>query len=134
MLSPAVHPRSGSGKASQTNKLILIIDKQGSCIGLYSINRPEWLITEHACSSYSFISVPLYDTLGKLLFSKYCYCCFGGGIRNTLEFLFISPNDFTQPSKEILMYSGAFGKIKKNLGVSQFLGLYYTVHFSTSAY
>eukprot|EP00252_Welwitschia_mirabilis_P025382 TRINITY_DN7895_c0_g1_i2.p1 TRINITY_DN7895_c0_g1~~TRINITY_DN7895_c0_g1_i2.p1 ORF type:complete len:693 (-),score=113.76 TRINITY_DN7895_c0_g1_i2:222-2300(-) len=37
---------------------------KGSCIGLYFINRPEWLITEHACSSYSFISVPLYDTLG----------------------------------------------------------------------
>ncbi|KAI5078310.1 hypothetical protein GOP47_0005981 [Adiantum capillus-veneris] len=37
---------------------------KGSRIGLYFINRPEWIITEHACSAYSFISVPLYDTLG----------------------------------------------------------------------
>jgi long-chain acyl-CoA synthetase len=28
------------------------------------INRPEWVITELACGSYSYISVPLYDTLG----------------------------------------------------------------------
>ncbi|CAI9769006.1 unnamed protein product [Fraxinus pennsylvanica] len=36
----------------------------GACIGLYFINRPEWLIVDHACSAYSFTSVPLYDTLG----------------------------------------------------------------------
>ncbi|XP_071716268.1 long chain acyl-CoA synthetase 6, peroxisomal-like [Rutidosis leptorrhynchoides] len=36
----------------------------GSCIGLYFINRPEWMIVDHACSAYSYISVPLYDTLG----------------------------------------------------------------------
>ncbi|XP_058769655.1 long chain acyl-CoA synthetase 6, peroxisomal [Vicia villosa] len=37
---------------------------KGSGIGLYFINRPEWLIVDHACSAYSYISVPLYDTLG----------------------------------------------------------------------
>ncbi|KAH9560544.1 hypothetical protein CY35_06G110600 [Sphagnum magellanicum] len=37
---------------------------KGSCVGLYMINRPEWVITELACGSYSYISVPLYDTLG----------------------------------------------------------------------
>lgn len=37
---------------------------KGSCIGLYFINRPEWVIVDHACSAYSYISVPLYDTLG----------------------------------------------------------------------
>ncbi|XP_059598823.1 long chain acyl-CoA synthetase 7, peroxisomal isoform X7 [Vitis vinifera] len=37
---------------------------EGACIGLYFINRPEWLIVDHACSAYSYISVPLYDTLG----------------------------------------------------------------------
>ncbi|CAA2958867.1 long chain acyl- synthetase 6, peroxisomal-like [Olea europaea subsp. europaea] len=36
----------------------------GACIGIYFINRPEWLIVDHACSAYSFTSVPLYDTLG----------------------------------------------------------------------
>ncbi|OIV95005.1 hypothetical protein TanjilG_22202 [Lupinus angustifolius] len=35
-----------------------------SCIGLYFINRPEWILVDHACSAYSYISVPLYDTLG----------------------------------------------------------------------
>uniref|UniRef100_A0A1J3FDR2 Long-chain-fatty-acid--CoA ligase n=1 Tax=Noccaea caerulescens TaxID=107243 RepID=A0A1J3FDR2_NOCCA len=39
------------------------IDK-GACIGLYFINRPEWMVVDHACAAYSFISVPLYDTLG----------------------------------------------------------------------
>ncbi|KAE8679293.1 Long chain acyl-CoA synthetase 7, peroxisomal [Hibiscus syriacus] len=38
--------------------------KQGACVGLYFINRPEWLIVDHACAAYSYISVPLYDTLG----------------------------------------------------------------------
>lgn len=38
--------------------------EQGACVGLYFINRPEWLVVDHACAAYSFISVPLYDTLG----------------------------------------------------------------------
>lgn len=37
---------------------------KGMCVGLYFINRPEWVVVDHACSAYSFISVPLYDTLG----------------------------------------------------------------------
>ncbi|CAL5036206.1 unnamed protein product [Urochloa decumbens] len=37
---------------------------EGARIGLYFINRPEWIIIDHACSAYSYISVPLYDTLG----------------------------------------------------------------------
>ncbi|KAJ9538496.1 hypothetical protein OSB04_031229 [Centaurea solstitialis] len=43
-----------------------LILQQGSSIGLYFINRPEWIIVDHACSAYSYISVPLYDTLGLL--------------------------------------------------------------------
>ncbi|KAL3631675.1 Long chain acyl-CoA synthetase 7 peroxisomal [Castilleja foliolosa] len=38
--------------------------QSGARVGLYFINRPEWLIVDHACSAYSYISVPLYDTLG----------------------------------------------------------------------
>ncbi|KAL8524688.1 hypothetical protein ACS0TY_014333 [Phlomoides rotata] len=38
--------------------------QKGSCVGLYFVNRPEWVVVDHACSAYSFISVPLYDTLG----------------------------------------------------------------------
>ncbi|TVU50843.1 hypothetical protein EJB05_02234 [Eragrostis curvula] len=38
--------------------------REGARIGLYFINRPEWIIVDHACASYSYVSVPLYDTLG----------------------------------------------------------------------
>ncbi|KFK26499.1 hypothetical protein AALP_AA8G257300 [Arabis alpina] len=37
---------------------------QGARVGIYFINRPEWIVVDHACAAYSFISVPLYDTLG----------------------------------------------------------------------
>ena len=33
-------------------------------IGIYAKNRPEWVLTEAACNTYSFVNVPLYDTLG----------------------------------------------------------------------
>lgn len=33
-------------------------------VGLYSQNRPEWIIGEQACYANNFITVPLYDTLG----------------------------------------------------------------------
>jgi len=33
-------------------------------IGIFAKNRPEWVLTETACNAYSFVSVPLYDTLG----------------------------------------------------------------------
>lgn len=34
------------------------------CIGIFSINRPEWVLTEHACYQRNLTVVPLYDTLG----------------------------------------------------------------------
>ncbi|XP_058208512.1 long chain acyl-CoA synthetase 6, peroxisomal isoform X2 [Rhododendron vialii] len=37
---------------------------KATSVGLYFINRPEWVIVDHACSAYSYTSVPLYDTLG----------------------------------------------------------------------
>lgn len=56
---------------------------QGACVGLYFINRPEWLIVDYACSAYSFISVPLYDTLGMYVtcncsneWFRVCKLCF----------------------------------------------------------
>jgi long-chain acyl-CoA synthetase len=33
-------------------------------VGLYAINRPEWIISEHALYSFSLFPVALYDTLG----------------------------------------------------------------------
>jgi long-chain acyl-CoA synthetase len=35
-----------------------------AAVGLYSINRAEWCITEQACFATSLVTVPLYDTLG----------------------------------------------------------------------
>jgi long-chain acyl-CoA synthetase len=37
---------------------------KGASVGLYMINRPEWVVAELACCAYSYVSVPLYDTLG----------------------------------------------------------------------
>ncbi|KAD0994762.1 hypothetical protein R6Q59_031986 [Mikania micrantha] len=51
--------RSAIGSGLQYHGL-----SEGACIGLYFTNRPEWLVVDHACSAYSFVSVPLYDTLG----------------------------------------------------------------------
>lgn len=33
-------------------------------IGIFAQNRPEWIITELSCYTYSMVVVPLYDTLG----------------------------------------------------------------------
>ena len=32
---------------------------------IYSLNRPEWVITDLACHAYSLTVVALYDTLGQ---------------------------------------------------------------------
>jgi len=37
---------------------------KNDCIGLFSQNNAYWTISDIACASYSFVSVPLYDTLG----------------------------------------------------------------------
>ncbi|XP_057590394.1 long-chain-fatty-acid--CoA ligase 5 isoform X3 [Hippopotamus amphibius kiboko] len=34
-------------------------------VGIFAQNRPEWVISEFACYTYSMIAVPLYDTLGE---------------------------------------------------------------------
>lgn len=53
--------------------------EQGARVGLYFINRPEWIVVDHACAAYSFITVPLYDTLGTHLnmkiFSLFFWVC-----------------------------------------------------------
>ncbi|KAJ3326027.1 hypothetical protein HDV06_002412 [Boothiomyces sp. JEL0866] len=36
----------------------------GTNIGLFSINRTEWVVAEHSCYMYGFVTIPLYDTLG----------------------------------------------------------------------
>jgi long-chain acyl-CoA synthetase len=44
--------------------LIQLGAKAKENVGLYSVNRPGWVIAEHACYMYDFVTVPLYDTLG----------------------------------------------------------------------
>ncbi|CAH8603985.1 unnamed protein product [Dicrocoelium dendriticum] len=34
-------------------------------VGIYARNSPEWIVTQQACAAYSYVYVPLYDTLGK---------------------------------------------------------------------
>ncbi|KAF5736849.1 Long chain acyl-CoA synthetase 7 [Tripterygium wilfordii] len=55
---------AGTARTAIGSSLIYYGIPKGSSVGLYFINRPEWLIVDHACSAYSYISVPLYDTLG----------------------------------------------------------------------
>ncbi|KAG6726716.1 hypothetical protein I3842_02G094400 [Carya illinoinensis] len=55
---------AGTARSAIGSGLIYHGISKGSCIGLYFINRPEWLIVDHACSAYSYVSIPLYDTLG----------------------------------------------------------------------
>ena len=43
-----------------------------SNIGLYSINRPEWILSEYACYYNNFVTVPLYDTLGDEAIEHIC--------------------------------------------------------------
>jgi len=38
--------------------------KEGDPLGIYSINRPEWVISDYGATCNSMIIVPLYDTLG----------------------------------------------------------------------
>uniref|UniRef100_A0A1D1YCP8 Long-chain-fatty-acid--CoA ligase n=1 Tax=Anthurium amnicola TaxID=1678845 RepID=A0A1D1YCP8_9ARAE len=55
---------AGTSRSAIGSGLIYHGIPQGASIGLYFINRPEWIIVDHACSAYSYVSVPLYDTLG----------------------------------------------------------------------
>lgn len=41
-------------------------------IGLYSVNRPEWILGEQACYANNFVTVPLYDTLGDEALEYIC--------------------------------------------------------------
>ncbi|KAM7541906.1 hypothetical protein Aperf_G00000011121 [Anoplocephala perfoliata] len=35
-------------------------------IGIYSVNCVEWALTQQACSTFGYVIVPLYDTLGEV--------------------------------------------------------------------
>jgi long-chain acyl-CoA synthetase len=39
-------------------------DEDNTFIGVYASNKIEWILIEQACSMYSMVIIPLYDTLG----------------------------------------------------------------------
>lgn len=43
-----------------------------SAVGLFSVNREEWIVTEQACFANSYVTVPLYDTLGNEAIAFIC--------------------------------------------------------------
>ncbi|ELV11443.1 Long-chain-fatty-acid--CoA ligase 6 [Tupaia chinensis] len=60
-------------------------------IGVFAQNRPEWIIAELACYTYSMVVVPLYDTLGP------------GTIRYIINTADISTVIVDKPQKAVLL-------------------------------
>ncbi|KAI8643178.1 hypothetical protein BD408DRAFT_365393 [Parasitella parasitica] len=54
----------GSGLLNYLNHTMNDTRTTNIPIGIWSVNRPEWTITDLGCSSYSLYTVALYDTLG----------------------------------------------------------------------
>ncbi|KAI7899938.1 uncharacterized protein BX663DRAFT_477474 [Cokeromyces recurvatus] len=54
----------GSGLLNYLNHNMNENRTQNIPIGIWSVNRPEWTITDLACAAYSLYTVALYDTLG----------------------------------------------------------------------
>ncbi|KAI8085806.1 uncharacterized protein B0P05DRAFT_570009 [Gilbertella persicaria] len=54
----------GSGLLNYLNHTVGETRTQQIPIGIWAINRPEWTITDLACSAYGLYTVALYDTLG----------------------------------------------------------------------
>lgn len=46
--------------------------KANQAVGLFSINREEWCMTEQACFASGLVTVPLYDTLGTESIAYIC--------------------------------------------------------------
>ncbi|KAI9016517.1 hypothetical protein CLU79DRAFT_763028 [Phycomyces nitens] len=54
----------GSGLVDLFENTLDIRTDKSLPVGIWSVNRPEWNITDIACSAYSFFIVALYDSLG----------------------------------------------------------------------
>lgn len=44
-------------------------------VGIFSQNNVEWVVMDRACSAYSMVSVPLYDTLGEEALTHIVHQC-----------------------------------------------------------
>ncbi|XP_029072346.1 long-chain-fatty-acid--CoA ligase 6 isoform X4 [Monodon monoceros] len=60
-------------------------------IGIFAQNRPEWIIAELACYTYSMVVVPLYDTLGP------------GAVRYIIDTADISTVIVDKPQKAVVL-------------------------------
>ncbi|GAB5566677.1 long-chain-fatty-acid--CoA ligase 6 isoform X1 [Prionailurus iriomotensis] len=60
-------------------------------VGVFAQNRPEWIIAELACYTYSMVVIPLYDTLGP------------GAIRYIINTADISTVVVDKPQKAVLL-------------------------------
>ncbi|KAL0079325.1 hypothetical protein J3Q64DRAFT_1664188 [Phycomyces blakesleeanus] len=54
----------GSGLLDLFENTLNIKDSKAHPVGIWSVNRPEWTITDITCSAYSLFIVALYDSLG----------------------------------------------------------------------
>ncbi|VDL97334.1 unnamed protein product [Schistocephalus solidus] len=69
------------------------------CIGVYAVNCVEWAVTQQACSTFGYVIVPLYDTLGdearKYIIGQtelsVCICDSPTRVRNLLSDLTDAP-------------------------------------------
>lgn len=67
-------------------------------VGLFSINREEWCITEQACFAAGLVTVPLYDTLGNDAIAYICE-------QTEMEIIFTSRD-------KLKLLTGMLGNIK----------------------
>lgn len=72
--------------------------KANQSVGLFSINREEWCVTEQACFASGLVTVPLYDTLGIESIAHICN-------QTEMEIIFIS-------SDKLSVLIGMLGDIK----------------------
>ncbi|KAF6777172.1 hypothetical protein AHF37_03283 [Paragonimus kellicotti] len=49
------------------------VNQQEMMIGIYGKNSPEWVVTLFACSAYSLVALPLYETLGSEAMEHVCH-------------------------------------------------------------
>ncbi|KAF9165083.1 hypothetical protein DFQ26_000631 [Actinomortierella ambigua] len=54
----------GSGLMHLNEKVLGNAQLNRWSLGIWSVNRPEWFLSEMSCNLYNNVSVPLYDTLG----------------------------------------------------------------------
>ncbi|MEE6460819.1 hypothetical protein FKM82_001113 [Ascaphus truei] len=77
-------------------------------VGIFAQNRPEWVITELACYTYSMVAVPLYDTLGAEAITYVINKGIG-------HFVFCKKNGAMLTHKNIVSNSSAFLKVTEDV-------------------